>query len=124
MPNISNYIFMCSIALCSTQMQVLMCSRASRSTQKISSIMCFRVHAQQKHFINHVLQFPCPTQTYIYIYIINNWLTSNIQNKSSCLYAVGSLTQYKIKHHYNYHDQLAYSINGRSKIHDITSLPA
>ena len=34
-----------------------------------------------KHFINHVLQGPCPIQpTYIYIYIINNWLTPNIQN--------------------------------------------
>ena len=33
-----------------------------------------------KHFMNHVLQGPCPTQpTYIYIYIINNWLTPNIQ---------------------------------------------
>ena len=34
-----------------------------------------------KHFINHVLRGPLPTQeTYIYIYIINNWLTPNIQN--------------------------------------------
>ena len=50
-----------------------------------------------KHFINHVLFGPCPTQpTYIYIYIIKNWLTSNTQNKSSCLYAMGSLNQYKI----------------------------
>ena len=55
-----------------------------------------------KHFINHVLQGPCPTQN---IYIINNWLTPNIQNKSSCSYALGSSTQYKIKHQYNHHDQ-------------------
>ena len=39
-----------------------------RPTQKISSIMCFKVHTQQK--------------TYTYKYIINNWLTPNIQNKS------------------------------------------
>ena len=55
MPNISNYIFMCSRALC--------------STKKILFIMCFRVHAQHKHFINHVLQGPCPTKTSIYTYI-------------------------------------------------------
>ena len=37
-----------------------------------------------------------------HIYIICNWITPNISNKSSCSYAVGSLTQYiKIKHHGN-----------------------
>ena len=102
-----------------------MCSRASHSTQNISLIMCFRVHAQHKHFINHVLQGPHPTQTYIYIYISSTiGLRSNIQNNSSCLYAVGPLTQYKIKHEYNYHDQYAYAINGRSKIRDITLSPS
>ena len=51
-----------------------------------------------KHFVNHVLQGPRPTQpTYIYIYLINNWLLPNIQSNSSCSYAVGSLTQYKNK---------------------------
>ena len=48
-PNTSNYL--------------LMCSRASRSTQYILSIMCFRVHAQHKQ---------------AYTYIINNWITPNI----------------------------------------------
>ena len=67
-PTFPNYIFMCSKALCSTQMKMLMCSRASCSTQNISSITCFRVHAQHKHFINHVLQGPHPTQN-IYTYI-------------------------------------------------------
>ena len=96
------------------------CASGSTPNTNISSIMCFRVHAQHKHFINHVLQGPHPTQTFhqscalgstpnknhfIYIYIINNWIASNIQNKSSYLYAVGSLTQYKIKPQYNHHDK-------------------
>ena len=55
------------------------CASGSMSNTNISSIMCFRVHAQHK--------------TYIYLYIINNWLMPNIQNKSSCSYAVGSSTQ-------------------------------
>ena len=67
------------------------CTSGSTPNTNISSIMCFRVHTQNK--------------TYIYIYIINNWITSNIQKKSSCLDAVGSLTQYKIKHQYNHHGQ-------------------
>ena len=85
-------------------------SRALGSTPNIdiSSIMSFRVHARHKHFINHVLQGPHPTQTYIYIYIYISstiGLHPNIQKKSSCLYVVGSLTKYKIKHQYNHHDQ-------------------
>ena len=43
--------------------QSLKCSGAPRSTQNISSIMCFKVHAQHKQ---------------AYTYIINNWLTPNI----------------------------------------------
>ena len=82
------------------------CASGSTPNTNISSIMCFRVHA--------------PHKTYIYIYIINNWLTSNIQNKSSCLYAVGSLTQYKIKHQYNYHDQQAYSYKWQVQNQNIT----
>ena len=71
MPNTSNsYIFMCFRASCSTQMfhnscapqllaqhkhQILMCSRAPRSTKNISSIKCFTVHAQQmKSYIKHM----------------------------------------------------------------------
>ena len=55
-----------------------------------------------KHLINHVLQGPCPTQAGIYIYIICNWLKPSISNKSSCSYAMWSLTQYiKIKHQGN-----------------------
>ena len=47
-----------------------------------------------KHFINHVLQGPrLAMPTYIYIYIIKNWIMPNIKIKSSCSYAVGSLTQ-------------------------------
>ena len=46
-----------------TNHQSLKCSRAPRSTQNISSIMCFRVHAQHKQE---------------YTYIINNQLTPNI----------------------------------------------
>ena len=76
----------------------------------ISSIMCFRVHAQHKTFHQHVLQGPRPTQpTYIYIYIINNWITPNIQNKSSCSCVVGYSTQHKIIHQYNHHDQYAHA---------------
>ena len=63
-----------------------------------------------KHFIHHVLQGLCPTQpTYTYIYIIINWLIPNIQNKSSCSCAVGSLTQYKINHQYSHLDQQAHA---------------
>ena len=46
-------------------------SSASGSTpnKNISSIMSFRVQAQHKHFINHVLQGRCPTQNiHIHIY--------------------------------------------------------
>ena len=43
----------------------------------------------------------------------------NIQSKSSCSYAVGSLTKYKIKNQYN-HDHRLMPTNGRSKIWDIT----
>ena len=46
-----------------TNHQSLKCSRAPCSTQNISSIMCFRVHAQHKQ---------------AYTYIINNWLTPYI----------------------------------------------
>ena len=56
------------------------CASRSMPNTNISSIMCFRVHAQHK--------------TYIYLYIINNWHTPDIQNKSSCSYVVGSSTQY------------------------------
>ena len=63
----------------------------STANTNISSIICFRVHMQHT--------------TYIYLYISNNWLTPNIQNKSSCSYEVGSLTQYKIKPLYNHHGQ-------------------
>ena len=41
----------------------LKCSGAPRSTQNISSVMCFKVHVQHKQ---------------AYTYIINNWLTINI----------------------------------------------
>ena len=81
------------------------CASGSTPNKNIWSIMCFRVHTQHKHFINHVLQGPRPTQpSYISICIIKNCLTPNIQNKSSCSYAVGFLAQYKIKHQYNHHD--------------------
>ena len=69
MPYISNYIVMCSRALCSTQnLSTHVLQNFSLNTN-ISSIMCFTVHAQHKHFINHVLQGPHPTQNiYIPIY--------------------------------------------------------
>ena len=68
-----------------TNIQLLMCSIDPFSTQNISSIMCFRVHAQHKH-----------------IYIICNWIMPSISNKSSCSYVVWSLTQYiQIKHQGN-----------------------
>ena len=71
MPNTSNsYLFMCFRASFSTQMfhnscspellaqhkhQILMCSRAPRSTKNISSIKCFTVHAQHmKSYIKHI----------------------------------------------------------------------
>ena len=83
-----------------------MCSRAPRSTKNISWIMCFRVHTQHKQE---------------YIYIINNWLMSNIEKKSSCSYAVRYSTQYKNKNIkiiiiINRH----MPISVRSKIRDIT----
>ena len=84
-PNTSNFIFSCSSELhaqhkcfhnsrvldllaqhkykhsCAPELltqykhQVSMCSRAPCSTQNISSIMCFRVHAQHiKSFIKHM----------------------------------------------------------------------
>ena len=101
-----------------------MCSRASCSTQNISLIMCFRVHAQHKYFINHVLQVPRPTQlSYISICIINNCLMPNIQNKSSCSYGVGSSTQYiKINYQDNIIINRPMSRSVRSKIRDITMI--
>ena len=72
----------------------------------ISSIMCFGVHAQHNQ--------------HIYTYITNNWITPNIQRKSSCSYGVGSLTQYKIKINIIIMINMLMPINGRSKIWDIT----
>ena len=46
-----------------TNRQSLKCSKDPRSTQNISSIMCFRVHAQHKQ---------------AYTYIMNNYLMPNI----------------------------------------------
>ena len=77
-----------------------------------------------KHLINHVLQGPHPTQTSIYI-------SSTIgfhpiyKTKSSCSYAVEYSTKYiKIKHQDNIIINRFMPISVRSKIHDITSLPA
>ena len=57
------------------------------------------------------------------IYIINNWLMPNIQRKLSCSYVVWQLIQKK-----NFNIIIMINrlipINGRSKIQDITSLPA
>ena len=86
--NTSNYLFMCS--------------RASPSTQNISSIMCFRVHTQH---IKHMY-----------------WLMPNISNKSSCSYAVGFQTQYtKLKHQSHIITNGAYAHKCQVKIQDITS---
>ena len=49
--------------LLNTIHQSLKCSKGPHSTKNISSIMCFRVHAQHKQS---------------YTYIINNWITPNI----------------------------------------------
>ena len=58
---------------------------------------------------------------YMYIYIINNWITPNIQNKSSCSYAMGSSTRYiKIKHQDNIIINRLMPISVRCKIRDIT----
>ena len=80
-----------------------MCFRAPFSTQIITSIMCFKVQAQQKtsHQSCALGSTPNTKQT-TYIYIINNWITSNMSNKSSCSYAMWSSTEYiKIKHQGN-----------------------
>ena len=98
-------------SLLNTNHQSPMCSIAPRSTQIINHSCAPELLAQHKSsitqllqsfllntklLINYVLQGPHPTQTsiYIYIYIINNCLTPNIYNKSSCSYVVGSSTQY------------------------------
>ena len=94
MSNISNYIFMCS--------------RALRSTQNISSIMFFRVHAQHKYFINHVLQGPCPTKN-IYIPIYHQQLAYAQYTKQIIMFICSGVFDPKIKHQYNHHDQQAHA---------------
>ena len=98
-----------------------MCSKASRQTQNINFSYAPELLAEQKHLISHVLQGPFPTQENIDIYIIFNWITPNISNKSSCSYAVGSLTQFiKIKHQGNIIINGAHTHSVRPKIQDIT----
>ena len=114
MPNTSNsYHYMWFRASCSTQMfhnscvpqllsqhkykyscpldilaqhkhQIPMCSRAPRSTQNISSIMCFRAHAQNtKPYIKHMPFCLCPIyQTNHHVHV--QWdLSPNIPIKIS-----------------------------------------
>ena len=50
------------------------CASGPMPNTNISLIMCFRVHSQHKHFINHVLQGPRPTQN-IYIDIYHQQLS-------------------------------------------------
>ena len=113
MPNTSNYLFMCSRAFCSTQFINHSSVSELLAQHKTSHRSCATGSMPNtKHFINHVLQGTSPTQPayiYISICIINNWITPNIQKKSSCSYAVESLTQYKIKHQYNHHGQYAHA---------------
>ena len=92
-----------------TNVSKLMCSEASHSTQNVSSTMFFRVHAQHKQ--THIYHMQLPYAEYI--------------KQSSCSYAVESLTQYiKIKYQGNIIINALMPISVRSKIQDITSIPA
>ena len=107
-PTLPNYLFMCSIASCSTQMSLDSCAPKLLAQHKYKYSFALELLAQKKTSI-----FPCSpelltqhktshqscasgsTPNTTNIYILNNWITPNIQSKSSCSYVVGSLTQYK-----------------------------
>ena len=82
MPNISKLYFSCVPELYAQHKCKYSCAPQPLAQHKTYHRSCASGSIPNtKHFINHVLQGPCPIQpTYIYIYIINNWLTPNIQN--------------------------------------------
>ena len=76
-----------------TNHKSLVCSKASSSTQNISSVMCFRVHAQHK-------------QAYIYIYISSIIGLRPIYKTNHHVHMKWHLwTNIKIKHQDNHHNQ-------------------
>ena len=99
-----------------------MWSKPSCLREIINHSSALELPAQHKTFPQSCASGSIPnTNKHIYIYIINNWLMSNIENTSSCSYAVRYSTQYKNKNIkiiiiINRH----MPISVRSKIRDIT----
>ena len=69
MPNISKLYFHVFQSFMLNKNVLLLCSGSFLSTQNISSIMCFKVHAQHKTFRQSCALGSIPNTTNIYIHI-------------------------------------------------------
>ena len=99
-PTLLIYLFMCSRASCSTQMSQNSCAPELLAQHKTSIYPCAPEILAQHKTSHQLCALGSTPNTWKHIYIICNWLIPS--NKSSCSYAVWSLTQYiKIKHQGN-----------------------